>query len=55
MDDNSTGWVLAGIALLLCLLTAKRVDRLERDVRSLAEGDSEIVKLRRKLDGDADG
>jgi hypothetical protein len=51
MDDNTTGWVIAGIALLLCVLNAKRLDRMEKDIRSLTDGDAETVKLRRKLDG----
>jgi hypothetical protein len=55
MDDNpTTGWVIAGIALLLCVLNAKRLDRMEKDIRSLADGDTETVKLRRKLDGYSD-
>jgi hypothetical protein len=51
MDDNTTGWVIAGIALLLWVLNAKRLDRMEKDIRSLTDGDAETVKLRRKLDG----
>jgi hypothetical protein len=55
MEDNGIA-ICAVLAIALCLLQAKRIDRLERDVRSLADGDTETVKLRRKLEGaDADG
>ena len=52
MDDrNGAAFVLAALALMLCVLNAKRIDRLVKDVRSLADGDTETVKLRDKLDG----
>jgi hypothetical protein len=50
-DQNGAALVLAALALMLCVLNAKRIDRLVKDVRSLADGDTEIIKLRRKLDG----
>jgi hypothetical protein len=51
MENNETVIVIAALALALCLLQSKRLDKLERDIRALADGDAEIVKLRRKLDG----
>jgi len=53
MEDNGVA-VCAALAIILCVLQAKRIDRLERDVRSLADGDAETVKMRRKLEGGSD-
>lgn len=55
MEDNSAALVLAALALLLCVMNAKRIDRLVKDVNSLADGDPETVKLRAKLEGRPDG
>jgi hypothetical protein len=54
MEDSGVA-VCAILAITLCLLQSKRIDRLERDVRSLANGDAETVRLRHKLDGQLDG
>jgi hypothetical protein len=51
MDDNSAALVMAVIALSMVVLMSKRLDRLARDVDCLVDGDTETVKLRRKLDG----
>jgi hypothetical protein len=55
MDDGNGVAVCAVLAIALVLLQAKRIDRLERDIRSLADGDTETVKMRRKLEGQSDG
>jgi|HubBroStandDraft_1064217.scaffolds.fasta_scaffold646141_2 hypothetical protein len=52
MEDSGIA-ICAILAIAICLLQAKRIDGLERDVRSLADGDAETVKLRRKLAGQA--
>jgi hypothetical protein len=53
--EDSTIAVCAVLAIALCLIQSKRIDGLERDMRSLADGDAETVKLRRKLAGQSDG
>ncbi len=54
MEDSAIA-VCAVLAIALCLIQAKRIDALERDVRSLADGDPDTVRLRRKLAGQSDG
>jgi hypothetical protein len=49
--DDSAAWMLALAAIGLCLLQAKQVGRIERDLNLVIDGDLETVKLRRKLDG----
>jgi hypothetical protein len=55
MEDNSPALIVAALALLLCVMISKQIDRLIKDVNSLANGDPETVKLRAKLEGRPDG
>jgi hypothetical protein len=55
MDDGSTALVLGAVALVLVCMLGKRVERLSRDMDLLVDGDTETVKLRRKLEGREDG
>jgi hypothetical protein len=52
MDDNSSMALgMAITALILVLMEAKRLTRMQQDIDLIADGDTETVKLRRKLDG----
>ena len=45
MDDSTTAWALAGIALVLVILEGKRITKLERTVRALLDDDQDMLKL----------
>ncbi len=53
MDEAA--WVLAIGAFVLVILEGKRITQLEREIDLLVDGDTETLKLRRKLDGRRDG
>jgi hypothetical protein len=51
MDDNGLIAFCAALAIALCFIQSKRIDRLEREMDLIVDGDMETLKLRRKLDG----
>jgi len=51
MDDTSWALTVGALALALWLLTSKRLDRIEREIDLIVDGDLETLKLKRKLDG----
>lgn len=53
MDEAA--WVLAFGAFALVILLGNRISKLERDIDMLVDGDTETLRLRRKLDGRRDG
>jgi hypothetical protein len=55
MDDNGTALAIGLVALVLVLMVDRRLAKLVRDVDCLVDGDTETVKLRRKLEGRDDG
>jgi hypothetical protein len=53
MDD--TGWILALGAFCLVIALGNRMAKLEREIDMLVDGDTETLKLRRKLEGRTSG
>lgn len=51
---NDTAWGIAALALALVILEGHRITKLERDIDLLVDGDTETLKLRRKLEGRRD-
>lgn len=48
---EETAWILATCAFVLVILEGRRITALQREVDLLVEGDTETLKLRRKLAG----
>ena len=49
--ENSTVATFAILALTLCVLLGKRIDKMQQEIDLLVDGDIETLKLKRKLNG----